>query len=561
MVSLAPGKLTRISFRRDVRIFLTALVGFLGALILALLIEMKHFNEAAQAEILLRWNTLADAGALQIGGAEGEANRRLRAEAFAGRYGIVAVDVGRARRPGVTGYELVRRAEGLDLRFVFDDGELRALQRRFALTASICVAAAVTGMVLLLFYLPRITRPIESMLGDARQLGDRDERQEETAYLISTFRESITRLREQEQELKHLHEAEKTRADELEVVTATLTRSLTSGLIALDPQGRVLELNAAAREVLSIAPERAIEGTMTELVGDSPLARAVHEAFTRRETLTRIEVEQPVGGSAVAIGLTAVPLLGEHGRMLGMLALFTDLTPIKRLEARVRAMQTLADLGEMAAGIVHELRNSLSTIVGYMRLAQRQELPAEAATRLRAADEEASQLQSAVDRLLAFARPMQLQPEDVELREVVTGVLARLGEQTGQAAVVVHGSAVVEGDPALLGRAVENVIRNAVDAVAERDAEGRIEIGITGDPPTLTVTDNGVGLDGGRAERLLLPFVSEKPGGFGLGLSLARKIVVVHGGDLELRGAPGEGAVVTMRFPARKEEGGTNTEH
>lgn len=551
MVSLPAGPLTRISFRRDVRVFLTALVGFLGVLILALLFQMEQFHRAAQAEILSRWNVVADAGAREIGSASSEANRRVRAKAFAGRNGVVDVRIGPRTAPAVEGHELVRRADGLEIGFVFDDGAVRSLHRRFALTASICVAAAITGMVLLLFYLPRITRPIEAMLDEARQLGTRDERQEETAYLITTFRESITRMREQEHELKRLHEAEKSRADELEVVTATLTRSLTSGLIALDPDGRVLQLNAAAREVLAIGPDREVGGSIAELLGDSPLAHTIQDALGRRETLTRIEVEHAVGGSDVSIGLTAVPLLGENGRMLGMLALFTDLTPIKRLEARVRAMQTLADLGEMAAGIVHELRNSLSTIVGYLRLVRRSELPAEAASRLRAADEEASQLQAAVDRLLAFARPMELQLEEIRLRDVVTGVLARLETQTEKVAVEVRGDAAMEGDAALLARAVENVIRNAVDAVRERGTEARIEVSITDDPPTLSIADNGVGLEDNRAERLLLPFVSEKPGGFGLGLSLARKIVVIHGGDVELRGAPGQGAVVTMRFPGR----------
>lgn len=556
MVHNAAGPLTRISFRRDVRVFLIALVGFLGLLICALLLVMQGFGEDAQANVIRRWNAVADAGAADIASAGTEATRRVRAQSLAGRYAILAVDFGQQTTVPPVGYSIVRQIGGREIRFVFDEQELQTLQRRFAMTASISVAAAVTVMVLLVFYIPRITRPIESMLGDARALGARDERQEETAYLVSTFRESISKLREQEHELKRLHEAEKNRADELEMVTATLTRSLTSGLIALDPRGNVLEINAAAREVLGITAVGETSVALADLIGDSPLSRAIHRAIELRETLTRIEVEHETGTSTIAIGLTAVPLVGEGGRLLGLLALFTDLTPIKRLEARVRAMQTLADLGEMAAGIVHELRNSLSTIVGYMRLAQRSDLPAEAAARLRSADQEAGQLHSAVERLLAFARPMDLQVEPTDLRELVAAVVSRLSEQTGDIAVAINGSAEIDADPTLLSRAIENVLRNAIDAVADRGPAARIDVTITTDPPTLVITDNGIGLDGSRADRLLLPFVSEKPGGFGLGLSLARKIAILHGGDIELTGSPGHGATVTMHLPRRSDSRG-----
>jgi signal transduction histidine kinase len=552
MVSLAPGPLTRIGFRRDVRVFLTALVGFLALLIFLLLFELQAFSQDAQASVLRRWNAVADAATLEIRSATGDSGRRLQAMYLLQRYGILAIefrgtDVERFGTPAAPDEEpIVRSIENVEIRYVFDDGELRSIERSFTVTASFCVAAAVTGMVLLFFYLPRITRPIEAMLGEATQLGPRQEGQEETAFLLQTFRDSIARLKSQESELKRLHESEKMRADELALVSATLTRSLTSGFVSFDADGRVIELNAAARETLGIPSDATAQQPLATLIGTSPLSRAIEEALNHRETLTRIEVEH----AGMTIGLTAVPLFGDGDRFLGMIALFTDLTPIKRLEARVRAMQTLADLGEMAAGIVHELRNSMSTIAGYIRLVQRSELPAEAATRLRAAEEEAALLHSAIDRLLAFARPMKLQFETVDLRQLTDGVVSRLRESAPQIAFETHGDAVLEGDATLLSRAVENIVRNALDAVAARPGAGHVSITISAEPPAIVIADDGIGLDPAQAERLLLPFVSEKPGGFGLGLSLARKIAILHGGDIELHGVPGEGTTVTLRLHA-----------
>lgn len=544
--------LTKIGFRRDVRSFLFILVGFLLILIVALLFVLERFSEVAQGAVLRRWNVAADAAAESIGAAGSPEEVRVRAMLALTRYEIASIEVTAAggRRMQFGGAEgettMLRRTNAGLVRLTFEQSELSAIQRRFAATASVSIAAAATGMFLLILFLPRITKPIEEMLDQARELSEQDEQTDETTYLIATFRDSIQRLRAQEAELKRLHESEKTRADELEMVSATLTRSLTSGFLALDPKAHVLQMNAAAREILAIPADGDSHAEIGALTGDSQLAAVLRDAIRRGETVSRIEVEH----GATAIGLTAVPLLGENEKLLGMLALFTDLTPIKALEARVRAMQTLAELGEIAAGIAHEFRNSLSTILGYLKLLQRNELPPEAANRVRAAETESTQLTAAVERLLMFARPMTLQLERVDLRELVDEIVERLRATGATVPIAVRGNAAIQADRALLARAIDNVVRNAVDAVAERGDAARIEIALDGEPPSITVTDNGVGFDEADAARLLLPFVSNKPGGFGLGLSLARKVAVLHGGDITLNGTPERGAVVKMSFAA-----------
>lgn len=544
--------LTKIGFRRDVRSFLFVLVGFLLILIVALLFVLERFSEVAQGAVLRRWNVAADAAAESIGAAATPEEMRVRAMLALTRYEIASIEVTAAggRRLQFGGGEgettMLRRTNGGLVRLTFDESELNAIQRRFVATASVSIAAAATGMFLLILFLPRITKPIEEMLDQARELGEQDEQTDETTYLIATFRDSIQRLKAQEAELKRLHESEKTRADELEMVSATLTRSLTSGFLALDPNAHVLQMNAAAREILSIPADRVANVEIGELTGESPLASVLRDAVRRGDTVSRIEVEH----GSTAVGLTAVPLLGENEKLLGMLALFTDLTPIKRLEARVRAMQTLAELGEIAAGIAHEFRNSLSTILGYLKLLLRNELPADAAHRVRAAESEATQLTAAVERLLMFARPMTLQLERVDLRELVDEVVERLHATGATVPITVHGNVSIQADRALIARAIDNVVRNAVDAVSERGDAARIEIALEDQPPSITVTDNGVGFDEADASRLLLPFVSNKPGGFGLGLSLARKVAVLHGGDITLNGTPDRGAVVRLSFAA-----------
>ena len=424
-------------------------------------------------------------------------------------------------------------------------------QRGFLITAGICIAAASFGAALLLFYLPRITRPIEQMLDDARALGTGAGDREETAYLIDTFRDSITTLKYQEGELKRLHEREKTRADDLERVTAALTRSLTSGLIAVDAAGAIVDINAAGREILGIDASTTVSGRTLEDAIPLPMLRsALANAFEQRAARSRMEIDDvhPESGARITIGLTTVPLSNESDAFLGLLALFTDLTPIRGLEARVQEMTTLAQLGEISAGIAHEFRNSLHTILGYIQLARKGGLDGVAETRLQSGEKEASLLLQAIERLLTFARPVQLNAEPVDLRELIAGQIAQLTEIAGDVPIALQGPAVViDGDRVLLSRAIENLLRNAIDAVRQKGG-GSVAVTLVAEPPSVTIADTGAGFDAADAPRLFLPFQSNKPDGFGMGLPLAKKIVLLHGGTLRLSGEPGKGAVATIEF-------------
>ncbi|HEX3109588.1 MAG TPA: ATP-binding protein [Thermoanaerobaculia bacterium] len=528
-----------LSFRRDVRLFLGVLTGFLVVVVLVLLVMMRNFFVDTEDAIQSQWRVIAAASAAQLSAATTDRDADARAVEILDRGDVAGIreNVSPSRSWGVaggSGFETITLPRGRNgsYTFLFDAAPLNTARQTLLLTSVIAVGGSAAAVILLLLYLPRITRPIDELMAHAKRIADRDAAQEDTDYLIQTFRDTIDRL--------------KSRADELELVSATLTRSLTSGFISIDTEGRVVQMNGAAREILAIEPEAPVAGkTVGELLGDTTLAHVLAPE-TRSKVIARQEIEHATPRGEITLGVTAVPLIDAAGETLGTLALFTDLTPVKDLEARVRTMQTLADLGEISAGIAHEFRNSLSTIVGYLRLARRSALPEEADARVKAANDEATLLSAAVERLLAFARPMRLQIDDVDLATVVTPIVERLSDAAPQVAFTMEGDApTIEGDRALIARAVENVLRNAVDAVEESPTK---TIRVRFEPRAIKVIDSGIGLDPTTAARLLLPFQSDKPKGFGLGLSLTRKIMILHGGDVELHGAPGAGAEVTLKF-------------
>lgn len=544
-------------FRRDVTLFLSALFGFFVVLILILLTTVQVLiGQSEQASRAQRRESAnrATAALNALDPSMGTAAVEAALIGIINESGIDRIELEtRAGKTVVAGETDPDVAESLSAqtamgsaRYVFDARPAHALRRRFFFTAAICFAAAAIGMILLLIYIRRIARPVEALLEEAAGVEQPASGVDETEYLLETFRRTIATLRSQEAELKLLHDREKARADDLERITSTLTRSLTSGFLALDPAGRVVQLNEAGRSMLGLtSPD---SGAPAEALGDSPFARKIEEAFRNRDSLNRTEVHLGGDGGAGAIGVTTVHLEDESGRYLGMLALFTDLTPIRQLEERLRETRALADLGEVAAGIAHEFRNSLATILGYLKLAGRSEVAEDRVRKLAAAETEATELGKAVTTLLHFASPVQLRPVEMGLRELTETVAHRISDvATAEVEIRVEGPEVeIAGDPALLARAIENVLRNAVSAVEATGKRGQVLVTIKSAPPGLTIDDSGVGVDPAEIPSLFLPFRSGRTGGFGLGLALAKKIILVHGGTIAMEPRPSGGTRVKI---------------
>lgn len=542
------------------RLFLALLVGFLVLLVATVVLLLQSFEADAEDALRTNWQRAAEFAAAEIGAAPNDVSAlETTLSVLCAKYEIASAQLTRpdGRHISTPSHEGIRATESLrrttvagELLLTFDADRLHAMHRTFLMTAIVSLTAAGIGAFLLILYIPTITRPIEEMMASAGEIRVREAHVDEREYLINTFRESIARLKAQESELQRLHHLEKARADDLERVTAALTRSITSGFVGLDPSGHVVDVNTAAREILQPAAESLWGLAPEEAFGANAFSSALAESVRERTAVNRLEVTIGAAADPKTIGLTTVPLVGEQHQFLGTLALFTDLTPMRRLEERLRATQSLADLGEISAGIAHEFRNSLATVLGYLRLARRASLPPGAEDAIVNAERESTLLSDAVDGLLAFARPIQLDVQRFDLFDLANEVTHRLAPLAGATEVSTSGEHVeVDGDPALLARAIENLLRNAIESVKQQGT-GTVGITIEAAPePLVRIEDSGVGLDPAAVPRLMLPFQSDRPGGYGLGLPLARKVVLLHGGTLQLTGRPGGGATAIIRLP------------
>jgi signal transduction histidine kinase len=220
----------------------------------------------------------------------------------------------------------------------------------------------------------------------------------------------------------------------------------------------------------------------------------------------------------------------------------------RRLTGQIQDKEAMARAGELTAGIVHEMRNGLGTILAYARLLEK--IP-DSREHARSILEECETLETVVRRFMDFVKHESLALSDLDLEKMLARVTARESRNHPGVALKVSNAGGVSmwGDEALLERAFENLVRNALEA-AGPGGHVWVEIGRTEDLVTVSVEDDGPGL-ADQVRGSLRPFLTTKPGGLGLGLPTAIKMIKLHGGELTMGGRTPRGLSMRVQLPAR----------
>jgi signal transduction histidine kinase len=427
---------------------------------------------------------------------------------------------------------------------------LRSLLQAFTWVVPLAGAALV---VLAAFYLRSLLAPYDRLLAAAgRAPGPSPERParageagDEREFLIGRFESTIAALREKERELQ-------ARADDLETAARLLSRNLPTGVLSVGADQNIVELNESGKEILRVTGDLHARNYADALSTIPEFRALIGEVFANRRPVGRREIQWVSAGEARSFGATVTPAEGADGRFLGVLALFTDLTEMRKLEARVALTRHLSDLGQVSAGAAHEFRNAAAAIDGFADLALRS--PQKAVEHLKAIRREAQEMSRVTSDFLLFARPEGFSPEPVDLSSVAEAAAGETEAAFPGIAVIRRGVfPTVPGSEVLLRRALVNLLRNGVEATAE-DRRGEPEAirleGSRGDGEILLVVgDRGDGVAAAQREEIFLPFYSTKPRGSGFGLAIVARIAELHGGTVDVDRREGGGALFTLRLP------------
>ncbi len=354
------------------------------------------------------------------------------------------------------------------------------------------------------------------------------------SYLADALRRTGERLAEREGDLAAitaLHES--------------IVQSVTSGLVTLDLEGRVTFLNHAGEQMLGVSGRELRSGTRSGW-----LAR--FEDTARGET----DYAAP-GGQRLRLGYSSFRLFGRGGEAVGTAIIFQDLTQLRAMEERVARSERLADLGRLAAGLAHELRNPLASIMGAQELlAQAPGLDEENRRLMEIALRESSRLEQLVTRFLEFARPAPPRRMPCDLAAIADETLDAFRNDPASARIELArdlSPARIDGDPDQLRQVLWNLVLNAAQAAGDPERRGpghvRVTSGEDGDGAYLVVDDDGPGIPPEHRERIFLPFFTTKPLGTGLGLANVHQLVDAHGGTTSVEASPAGGARFWVWFP------------
>ncbi len=349
-----------------------------------------------------------------------------------------------------------------------------------------------------------------------------------------------------------------------------IVSSMRNGVIAIYRDGTLALMNDEAYRIFSLAPEpRSVGRPFSEVFRDRPdVVRVLSGAFELTTLPNRAELR--LKDLDRVIGYTLSQVKDTEGRPTGAVLFFKDLTQVEQMEERERLRDRLASLGEMAAGIAHELKNPLAGIEVMAGLLRRQ-VPDSADAQSLLADilSEAKLANAIVVEMLEFVRPIRLQMERTDVAQVLQQAVTMAENKAprGDIAVSVSiepGLPVIDGDHHQLCQVFTNVLTNAFEAL---DGHGHIDIrasfeAVEQDPafanddphaPTpsvvVDVVDNGRGVPAELSDRIFDPFFTTKPQGSGLGLPIVRKIVDAHDGRIDLNSMPEGGTRFRVTLP------------
>lgn len=376
--------------------------------------------------------------------------------------------------------------------------------------------------------------------------------------LADQLQQADQSLREKEQGLTRL-----------QAFHENIVQSISSGVFTADATGAVTSFNPAAQEATGYTLTRVIGRQWREVFNWHP-ARASDELGSGTvSAMIRFEVEcKRADGSRLVLGMTVSPL-HEQGQQAGLVGVFKDLTQIRDLEEEMRRKEWLANLGEMSAGMAHEIRNPLGALAGAMQMLRKEAAADDTDRRLMdIAIREATRLDSIITEFLQYARPPALNLAEHDINKVLAETLdlvqheARTRSNLKIVTTLASMALVAQVDQNQMRQVFWNLATNAFEAMP---AGGQLTITTgcrqveagsrKGEIIEIAFQDQGEGIPKQNLDKIFLPFFTTKKEGSGLGLAAVHRIVDLHGGWIKVESSRLQGTRFVVCMPRSGDDG------
>ncbi|MDC8448656.1 MAG: ATP-binding protein [Nitrospira sp.] len=364
-------------------------------------------------------------------------------------------------------------------------------------------------------------------------------------------------IREKEQGLSHL-----------QAFHENIVHSISSGVFTTDEKGHITSFNPAAQEATGYSFEQVQGRPWREVFNWYPSQQDADRVRDVSANM-RFEVEcKQAGGNRLVLGMTLSPLQ-EQGKKNGLVGVFKDLTQIRDLEEEMHRKEWLASLGEMSAGMAHEIRNPLGALAGAMQMLRKDLEADETSQRLiEIAVREATRLDAIITEFLQYARPPALNLAEYDLNKVLAETLDLVQHEARSRTNIIIATAPCTGvlptqvDQDQMKQVFWNLAVNAFDAMPKGGqltiATGCRKVDVAGrkaEVVEVSFHDTGEGIPKKNLDKIFLPFFTTKKQGSGLGLAAVHRIVDLHGGWIKVESREGQGTRFGVCLPCMADSG------
>jgi PAS domain S-box-containing protein len=360
------------------------------------------------------------------------------------------------------------------------------------------------------------------------------------------------------------HHATKKTLEQVKSLARNILKSVPSGILTVDKEGRVTAINPVAEQVLCLSATQALGQSYLSLFSETdPICGILNGALEKQRYIQDQDIFYPAkGAQEIAIRVTVSELKDHREQCTGVVLLLKNVSELLVLEQQLRRSEKLSALHTLSAGVAHEIRNPLSAVDLNLHLledelASPQRSNPAVKKYLEILNVEVQRLKDILDNFMRFSRPLPLKLEEVRVAEILQHILKLLKHEAREKNIrfevrIPQELPLIQGDETELSQVFLNIIINAFQAMPQGGVL-RVYAGIVKEPPLqcveVRITDTGTGIPKSELPRLFEPFYSTKKEGCGLGLAIAYRIVEDHQGTIHVESQEGTGTTVTARLP------------